>query len=104
MTDGGMDERQLLAERERGHQVKQILDNRHFQDAVEAVKDRLWQEFCLSKLDDEDMRYRVRLQLDLLSSLLRALRHHIETGEMAHTSLARSQNPGQPWPKQGGQK
>jgi hypothetical protein len=98
MENGG-NEGRLRDEREKGHQVKHFLDNEHFVEAVEATRDALWGEFVKTKPEDTDTLQRIAMQHALLNHLVKALRKHVETGEMAAQELLRGeQNPGQPWP------
>lgn len=99
MAYGGQNEGRLHDERERGNQVKQLLDNQHFVDAVEATRDALWGEFVKTKPEDTQTLQRISLQFQLLDYLIRALRKHVETGEMAAAELLRGQqSPGAQWP------
>jgi len=82
------EEKRAHQEINRAHQVSQILDSKAFQDAVEAVKQQLYEEFARSPLDDENTRLRARVGVDMLDRVLKHLRKHIDTGKMATQALA----------------
>ncbi|MDH3919057.1 MAG: hypothetical protein OEU25_12870 [Rhodospirillales bacterium] len=81
------EEKRAHKEAHRAHQVSQILDSGAFKDAVEAVKQQLYEEFARSPLDDDGLRLRARIGMDVLDRILKNLRHHIDTGKLAQASL-----------------
>jgi hypothetical protein len=82
------EEKRAYQEMHRAHQVSQILDSGAFQNAVEAVKQQLYEDFARSPLDDDSIRLRARVGIDMLDRILKHLRHHIDTGKLAKESLA----------------
>lgn len=77
------EEKRAFKDIHRAHQVSQILDSGAFVEAVEAVKQQIYDEFAKSALDDDLARLRARVSIDLLNRILKNLRHHIDTGKMA---------------------
>jgi hypothetical protein len=65
-----------------------ILDSPLLKDAIEAVKDQLYKEFAASALEDDNLRLRARIGIEMLDRVLKHLRHHIDTGKMARVALA----------------
>lgn len=82
------DEKRAYQDIHRAHQVSQTLDSAVFKEAVEAVKQRLYEEFSRSELDDDRGRLYARIGMDVLDRILKHLRHHVQTGKLAKTALA----------------
>jgi hypothetical protein len=75
---------------DRGVRARQIYEDSLFKGAVEAVKDRIWDDFKQSPVDGkngDELRRIARLKLDCLDHMLRDLRRHMETGTMASNQL-----------------
>jgi hypothetical protein len=83
--------RQDAAERRqevnRGEQAKRVYEDSLFKEAVEAMKDRLWDEFRAAGPSDRDALVTVRLKFQCLEDLLADLRRHMSTGRMAAEKL-----------------
>ena len=74
----------------RGVRARQIYEDSLFKEAVEAVKNRIWDDFRNSPLDDakgDELRRNARLKLECLDQVLRDLRRHVETGDLASKQL-----------------
>ena len=83
-----MDEHKAVQDQERARQARNIVENPLFQEAVEACKSHLWDQFAKSELSDDETRRSARIGIDLLDILLKNLKRHIEKGKMADKMLA----------------
>lgn len=94
MTDDRSEEERLNDQEKRAHdelhraqRAKQIIEDELFVAAVEATKERIWDDFAKSKLQDDVTRRDARISLHVLDGILKNLRHHMETGKLASATL-----------------
>lgn len=83
--------RQEAADRQkevsRGEQAKRIYEDALFKEAVEAVRDRIWDQFSRCPVADDRGLLVARIKLECMDEVLRELRHHMDTGKMASQHL-----------------
>lgn len=80
-------EKKTFQELHRAQEADTLINNPLLKDAVEAVKDRLYQEFLTKDLNDDRGRLAAQLGMEMLSRVLKQIREHIRTGKMAKASL-----------------
>lgn len=80
-------ERDELSKVARSERATRLLENEYFVEAVKAVNDQLCSEFMHSAIDDEKTRTNARIGVDMLDRILKAVRHHVETGKIAKKNL-----------------
>ena len=83
------DEKRAYDEIHRGERARQIVEDELFTAAVEAIKDRIWDEFAKTQIDADNERRNARISLEMLQLLLKHLRHHMETGKLAKAQLTK---------------
>lgn len=71
----------------RAHRAERIYGDDLFKAAIEAVRDKLWEDFARSALSDDETRRNARIGLAMLDGILKALKYHIDTGKLAKESL-----------------
>lgn len=86
-------EQQLIAERERAHRAKTLLENEMLQAAFEEIHSRLLSEWEGTTFGQEEDRERLWNMLFALKSVKTAISKHIETGKLADAEIA--QGPSQ---------
>lgn len=81
-------EKQTFAELRRAQEADTLINNPLLKEAVEAVKDRLWQEFQQKDFNDDRGRLTCQIGLEMLNRTLKQIRYHIETGKLAKAGLS----------------
>ena len=81
------EERRAFQELDRAQQADNLINNPLLKDAVEAVKDQLWQEFQQKDFNDDRGRLAAQIGLSMLDRILKNIREHIRTGKMAKVKL-----------------
>ncbi len=83
------EERDAYRKIDQAQKVSQLLDSKAFKDATEAIMDQLlYRDLPNCAADDDRGRYRVQVGVEMLNLIIKNLRHHIDTGKLAQSSLA----------------
>ena len=72
----------------RAHRAKRIVEDEMFVAAIEAMKQRIWQDFGSGDPKDTAGLQILRIRLQCVNDLMSDLRHHVTTGKMAEKKLA----------------
>ena len=95
MTDDRTEEERLADQEKhahdelhRAHRASQILEDDLFKEAIAAIRGGFQKDFEDSDLNDDDTRRNARIGIEILTRILRALKHHVDTGKMAQVSLS----------------
>ena len=78
---------QLEAERLRGAEVKQLLENKYLKEAFDAAEQSILSQMDEVSLRDTEMHTRLILAKKTVNSVKRYLQQVIETGQMADMQL-----------------
>lgn len=76
-------EKRTFQELRKAQEADTLINNPLLKEAVDAVKDQLWQEFLGKDLNDDRGRLAAQLGMEMLSRVLQNIRKHVETGKMA---------------------
>jgi hypothetical protein len=79
-----------------GAEAQQLLDNRHFREAFDAVEVHLTNVAKHSDPDNKDMAQRVILSMQLLEAVKREIIRKVEDGEMAKIEMAELEKRNRP--------
>lgn len=74
---------------EEGRKATALLENPYFKSVTERVKDKIWQEFSTTRIDDDTTRKNARLLLGAMNEFLTIIRRDEETGKLASEQLRR---------------
>jgi len=81
-------EKQTFSELRKAQEADTLISNPLLKEAVEAVKDQLWQEFQQKDMNDDRGRLACQIGLEMLNRTLKHIREHIRTGKLAKASLS----------------
>ena len=94
MTDDRSEEERLADEEKRAHdelhraqRAQSILEDDLFRDAVAKIRDQFERDFYDSDLNDDDTRRTARIGIEILTKILKSLKHHMGTGKFARVEL-----------------
>jgi hypothetical protein len=71
-----------------GNEAKQLLDNRHFREAFEAVESYLVGQAKGCDPDNKDKTQRVVIAMQIMEAIKREIVRKVEDGEMAAVEIA----------------
>ena len=71
----------------RGHEADDLLNNRLFKEAVQAVKDGIVQTLSTSPMGDAVLHNKLAMALQITNQIEKQLKDHVATGKMAALSL-----------------
>lgn len=75
----------------RGETAKIVL--KELDDAHAALRKRITDTFCQSRIEDDAGRKNLRLHMLALDQVINYFKHHVRTGEEAHVELTRLKDP-----------
>lgn len=79
-----------------GHEARQLLDNRHFKEAFEAVETYLVDVAKGCDPDNKEKTQRVVISMQLLEALKREIVRKVEDGEMAQVEIGELERKNKP--------
>lgn len=79
-----------------GQEAKQILENKHFREAFDAVEGYLVAQAKGCDPDNKEKTQRVVISMQLMEALKREIVRKIEDGEMAQVELAELERKNRP--------
>jgi len=79
-----------------GHEARQALENRHWNEALEAVESHLTNVAKSCDPDNREKAQRVIISMQLLEAIKRELIRKIEDGEMAQVEIAELERKNRP--------
>jgi hypothetical protein len=80
----------LLTEQEeviRGHAAEDLLNNKLYKESISAVREGIIRGIELSAMGDSDTHNRFAIALQLLNSIEKQLKTHVETGKLAQIQV-----------------
>lgn len=81
------DEVSLRRRVEKGRQAAALLEDLFFKEAVETVKNSIWDQFRTSQPDDDVGRRYARAKFDALEGVVNDIRWYVGDGQMAANAL-----------------
>lgn len=81
------DEHKLIAERERGHLAKQIIDSPIWDEAWELYIDGIWNSWRNTEPNDTEARERAYVALHVAAQVRKHITNTLTTGKMAEQAL-----------------
>lgn len=79
-----------------GAEAKQLLENRHFKQALEAIDSNLIEQARHCDPDDKDKCQRVVIAMQVAEGIKRELIRKIEDGDMAQAQMSETERKNRP--------
>lgn len=82
------EEAEARARQDRARKADTLLKNPLLNEAIEAVRTKLYHEFCNAKYADDETRLRASVGADMLDRVVKAVFEHVREGKVAEKALS----------------